>query len=118
MKRPELPEDCVVIAFISQRADDDPDYEAMAARMVELAQAQPGFLGMESVRGVDGLGITLSYWIDQAAVAAWGTHPEHRRAQRLGHERWYRWHDTRVMRLLSSRAGPCVTPDGSRPGPG
>ncbi|WP_133861820.1 MULTISPECIES: antibiotic biosynthesis monooxygenase [Pseudomonas] len=118
MSRLELPEDCVVIAFISQRTDEDPDYERMAARMVELAQAQPGFLGMESVRGADGRGITLSYWIDQAAVAAWGAHPEHRQAQRLGHERWYRWHDTRVMRLLPSRSGAGVIPDGSRPGPG
>ncbi|WP_158893134.1 MULTISPECIES: antibiotic biosynthesis monooxygenase [unclassified Pseudomonas] len=118
MSRLKLSEDCVVIAFISQRADEDPDYERMAARMVELAQAQPGFLGMESVRDADGRGITLSYWTDQAAVAAWGAHPEHRQAQRLGHERWYRWHDTRVMRLLSSRSGAGVIPDGSRPGPG
>nr|WP_256204013.1 antibiotic biosynthesis monooxygenase [Pseudomonas sp. MOIL14HWK12:I2] len=107
-----------MIAFVSQRAYDDPDYEAMAARMVELAQGQPGFLGMESVRGTDGLGITLSYWTDQAAVAAWGAHPEHRQAQRLGQAHWYRWHDTRVMRLLSTRSGPGVTPGGSRPGPG
>ncbi|MBB2896130.1 antibiotic biosynthesis monooxygenase [Pseudomonas sp. AS2.8] len=118
MSRLELPEDCVVIAFISQRADEDPAYERMAARMLELAQAQPGFLGVESVRGADGLGITLSYWTDQAAVAAWGAHPEHRQAQRLGQARWYRWHDTRVLRLLSTRAGPGVTPDESRPGPG
>lgn len=61
MSRLELPEDCVVIAFISQRADEDPAYERMASRMLELAQAQPGFLGVESVRGADGLGITLSY---------------------------------------------------------
>lgn len=118
MSRPDLPVDCVVIAFISQRADDDPDYERMARRMLELAQAQPGFLGVDSVRGADGLGITLSYWTDQAAVAAWGAHPEHRQAQRLGQARWYRWHDTRVMRLLSSRSGAGVTPAGSRPAPG
>ncbi len=30
--------------------------------MAELASTQPGFLGMESVRGGDGFGITLSYW--------------------------------------------------------
>lgn len=118
MSRPDLPPDCVVIAFVSQRADDDPAYERMAARMLELAQAQPGFLWVESVRGADGLGITLSYWTDQAAVAAWGAHPKHRQAQRLGHERWYRWHDTRVLRLLSSRFGTGVIPGGSRPAPG
>lgn len=118
MSRLKLPEDCVVVAFISQRADEDPAYERMAARMVGLAQAQPGFLGMESARGADGLGITLSYWSDQAAAAAWGAHPEHRQAQRLGRERWYSRYDTRVLQLLSSRSGPNLIPGGSRPGPG
>lgn len=117
MSRLELPEDCIVIAFISQRTNADPDYERMAARMLELAQAQPGFLGVDSVRGADGLGITLSYWIDQASAAAWGRHPEHRQAQRLGRERWYSRYDTRVMRLSSSRSGPDLTPAGSPPGP-
>lgn len=117
MSRVAVPEDCVVVAFVSQRADEDPAYERMARRMLELAQEQPGFLGVESVRGADGLGITLSYWVDQASAAAWGTHPEHREAQRLGHERWYRWHDTRVMRLLSSRSGAGVIPPEPPPGP-
>lgn len=73
--------------FTSTLNADDRGYAAMAARMVELAAEQPGFLGLEAAR--DGLGITVSYWRDLHAIAAWKANAEHREAQRLGHERWY-----------------------------
>jgi hypothetical protein len=34
--------------------------------MVELAAEQPGYLGIETCRGEDGFGITVSYWQDEA----------------------------------------------------
>lgn len=43
----------------------------MSARMQELAQQQPGFLRLESVRSPDGTGITISYWEDLASIRAW-----------------------------------------------
>jgi len=50
------------VVFTSQRTADDPEgYELMAERMVELAAQQPGFLGIESARSDDGVGITVSY---------------------------------------------------------
>jgi heme-degrading monooxygenase HmoA len=49
----------------------------MADRMVELAGAQPGFLGIESVHGADGLGITVSYWASKEAILAWKRHADH-----------------------------------------
>jgi hypothetical protein len=49
------------VNFTSQRTDGDGGYGPMADRMVELASKQPGFLGVESVRGANGLGITVSY---------------------------------------------------------
>ena len=62
-----------------------------------LAVAQDGYLGHESARGTDGLGITVSYWRDEDSVVAWKQVAEHLVAQRLGKERWYeayqvRWH--------------------------
>lgn len=47
----------------------------MADRMVELAEKQPGFLGVESARNE--LGITVSYWNDLASIKAWKQHAEH-----------------------------------------
>jgi heme-degrading monooxygenase HmoA len=51
------------------------------------------------VRGADGLGITVSYWQSEEAIAAWQRHGEHLEAQRLGRERWYRWFSLRVCRV-------------------
>ena len=48
--------------FTTQRSQSRDDvYEIMTSRMVALAQQQQGFLGLESVRGDDGIGITVSY---------------------------------------------------------
>ncbi len=58
------------VIFSSQRRDGDDGYAATAGRMVELAATQPGFLGIESTRGADGFGITVSYWESEDAIRA------------------------------------------------
>ncbi|MFN7959006.1 MAG: antibiotic biosynthesis monooxygenase [Holophagaceae bacterium] len=94
---PEPPYFAVI--FSNQRTGGDQGYEAMAERMVELARAQPGFLGVESARDAEGFGITVSYWRDEASIAAWKAHAEHAVAQRLGRERWYADFQLRVCRV-------------------
>jgi Uncharacterized enzyme involved in biosynthesis of extracellular polysaccharides len=92
------------VLFTSLRtADDLEGYEAMAERMVELASAQPGFLGIESVRGADGLGITISYWDSLDAIRRWGEQAEHRLAQQMGRSRWYKVFRLRVCRVEAER---------------
>ena len=78
------------VIFTSRLRDAD-GYGAMADRMEELARAQPGYLGHDSVRGADGLGITVSYWASEAAVKAWRANAEHLGAQTMGRERFYDW---------------------------
>lgn len=85
------------VIFTSTLSDDDAGYAAMAARMVELAAEQPGFLGLESAR--EEIGITVSYWRDLDAIAAWKANAEHREAQRLGRERWYAGFRLRIARI-------------------
>ncbi len=94
---PEPPYYAVI--FTSQRTAGDQGYAAMAERMVALARQQPGFLGVESVRDAEGFGITVSYWRDEASIAAWKAHAEHAVAQRLGRERWYGAFGLRVCRV-------------------
>ena len=90
----------LAVVFTSVRTGGDaPAYDAMAARMLELAAAQPGYLGVESVRGGDGLGITVSYWESEAAIGAWQQHAEHERAQAAGRDRWYARFEVRVCRV-------------------
>jgi len=87
------------VIFTSLRTDGDNGYGDRAERMVELAATMPGYLGIESARGADGLGITVSYWQDEAAIAHWKAESEHREAQRLGRERWYTAFELRVARV-------------------
>ncbi|WP_421260311.1 antibiotic biosynthesis monooxygenase family protein [Aeromonas sp. 600774] len=92
---PEPPYYAVI--FTSLRTDKDAGYGAMAERMVELAQRQSGFLGMESAR--DGVGITVSYWRDLESIRNWKAELEHKEAQRLGREKWYSAFKTRIARV-------------------
>ncbi|MCC4113980.1 antibiotic biosynthesis monooxygenase [Aromatoleum toluclasticum] len=87
------------VIFSSQRTPGDSGYTEMAERMVELAARQPGFLGVESVRGEDGFGITVSYWRDEQAIAAWKAEVEHVAAQRLGMRSWYAHYEVRVAKV-------------------
>ena len=75
------------VIFTSTKIDEDRGYTAMSDRMVELVQQQEGFLGSESAR--EALGITVSYWRDEASILAWKTVLEHQKAQEKGKHTWY-----------------------------
>ena len=82
------------VIFSSHRNDDLEGYSETAARMVELAAEQPGFLGVESAR--EDLGITVSYWSDLASIKRWKAQAEHRVAQQMGMDKWYSSYKTRI----------------------
>jgi heme-degrading monooxygenase HmoA len=84
------------VIFTSWRTEGDRGYTHMADRMVELARQQPGFLAVDSVRGADGLGITVSYWADKESITAWKRHAEHQTAQCAGQRTWYVDYQVRV----------------------
>lgn len=94
---PEPPYYAVI--FTSLRTEGDRGYGRMAERMVELAAQQPGFLGLESARTPEGLGITVSYWSSEEAIAAWKAHVEHQVAQQAGQQTWYANYQLRVARV-------------------
>ncbi|MBI1176745.1 antibiotic biosynthesis monooxygenase [bacterium] len=96
------PGDFAVI-FCAQRTTDDGDgYNLMGDRMMELAQTQPGYVGVESARGADGFGITVSYWESEEAIGDWKANAEHQIAQQLGREKWYSSFELRVCRVERS----------------
>jgi heme-degrading monooxygenase HmoA len=85
------------VIFSSHRTEGDNGYDEMADRMVELAEQQPGFLGIESVK--EGLGITVSYWESLETIKNWKNNAEHREAQRLGHQQWYSNFRVRIAKV-------------------
>lgn len=87
------------VIFTSMRTGDDNGYDDAASRMVELAREQPGFLGAESARGADGLGITVSYWASEADIANWKQHAEHSLIRARGRADWYAGFETRVAHV-------------------
>lgn len=87
------------VIFSSQRSYADQGYEAMAERMVALASQQDGFLGVESARGEDGFGITVSYWSSEAAIRRWKADVEHLDAQRQGKNTWYEHYQVRIAKV-------------------
>ena len=84
----------VAVIFTNQRSGtDDSGYAATARAMEARAAAQPGYLGIDSVRDADGFGITVSYWQDEAAARAWHADIEHAAARARGRDVWYAsWH--------------------------
>lgn len=92
---PEPPYYAVI--FSSVLKGSDPDYDKTAARMEELAAVQDGYLGLESARS--GIGISVSYWKDEASIRAWKAHAEHIIAQETGKHKWYASYRTRVARV-------------------
>ena len=85
--------------FSSRKTNPDPAYGEAAARMVQLAMQQPGYLGVEHAAGADGFGITVSYWSSLDAIAAWRAHTEHAVVQQQGRARWYEHYELRVARV-------------------
>ncbi|KQX69789.1 antibiotic biosynthesis monooxygenase [Angustibacter sp. Root456] len=102
---PEPPYTAVI--FTSLRTEGDHGYAVMSRRMTQLAAEQPGFLGIESAR--EDVGITVSYWADDAAARAWKQVAEHVVAQERGRSAWYSDYQVRVATVTRSYG-----PDGPR----
>ena len=99
------PERYFAVIFTAQRSlSGDDIYDITSDRMVLLARRQPGFLGVESVRGDDGIGITVSYWVNRDAIANWRQQAEHLAAQALGRQEFYDWYRVRVAEVVAERA--------------
>jgi heme-degrading monooxygenase HmoA len=95
------------VIFTSIRGEGgEEEYAEAARRMIELASARPGFLGVESVRDERGVGVTVSYWASREAIEAWGRDASHREVQALGRAAWYKRFRLRICRVEEERLFP------------
>ncbi|MBW5412460.1 antibiotic biosynthesis monooxygenase [Pseudomonas sp. MAG002Y] len=90
---------CYAVIFVSKQSAQKDAYEETAEHMLELAKRQPGFLGVVSVRGENGTGITISYWTDEKAIKAWKDQPEHQQARWQGRTKWYEGYSVQIVKV-------------------
>jgi heme-degrading monooxygenase HmoA len=107
-----LPPGTIAVIFLSGLSRTDPEGYARAADAMEAAAAErDGYLGIDSARGADGVGITISWWRDEAAALAWRDDPEHTRIRDRGRAVWYDWY--RVIVTTVDRAYDWTRPTGT-----
>ena len=70
-------------------------YAEMAAKMIEIAHDQPGFLGIEACLTTDFL-MAVSYWESLEAIKGWRAHTEHLVAKDAGKAKWFARYMTRI----------------------
>jgi heme-degrading monooxygenase HmoA len=105
---PHLKPPYFAVVFTSRRTEGDNGYADASDAMVALAAEQPGFLGIESARGSDGVGITVSYWDSEDAIANWRRNAEHAATREHGRSRWYAHYEVRIARVERAYSGPPV----------
>ncbi len=94
------PEDAIAVIFLSGRnATDNLGYRAAARAMEAAAARRDGYLGIDSVRDADGVGVTISWWRDEPAALAWRDDPAHARIRDQGRALWYDWYRVIVARV-------------------
>lgn len=90
------------VVFTSVRPDGAEGYAETAQRMLELVKEVPGFLGYESAKTPGGLGISVGYFRDEEAIAAWQRDMEHQAAQKRGRVEWYDSYSVHVAKVERS----------------
>ena len=97
------PPGVIAVIFLSGRtADDAEGYSEAAHAMASAAALQDGYLGVVSTRDSAGLGMTISWWRDEAAALAWRDDPHHALIRDQGRAKWYDWY--RVIIATVDRA--------------
>ena len=79
-----------------------PDYLDTAARLKPLLEAIDGFISIERFESLTTPGklVSLSFWRDEAAVAAWRGVDEHARAQAAGRAGIFAGYRLRVASVI------------------
>lgn len=82
----------------AELAEDVRGYPELAARLVELAKEQPGFIGIES--GFQkGFALAVSYWASLEAIESWSKNARHVIAKEKGKSAWFEKYVTRIARV-------------------
>jgi heme-degrading monooxygenase HmoA len=99
----KFPPGTVAVIFMSKRNDADAQgYAEAADDMRAAAERFPGYVGIWSARGTDGVGITVSYWANDEAARAWKADPAHAAIREQGRAQWYDSYNMAIAEVTRS----------------
>ena len=93
----------IAIIFEVEPADGKLDtYLDHAATLRPMLEEMDGFISVERFQSLttEGKLLSLSFWRDEAAVAAWRNHEVHRRMQRMGRTGMFAGYRLRVAGII------------------
>jgi heme-degrading monooxygenase HmoA len=91
------------VIFVAELTDTDRDnYKQTGDRMLALAQQQPGYLGYVDMCAGGDNSFNVSYWKDLESIRKWREHCDHKAAQKLGRDRWYKRFEINIARVERS----------------
>lgn len=104
MKTPP-PADTKIVTVFRSRLDEAAraEYAALAPEITELARGMPGFLSAKTFSAADGERVTVVEFDNWEHHEAWGRHPRHLEAKRLGIQKFYLSYDISVCSVLVER---------------
>jgi len=91
-----------VIFEVEPMPGRQPDYLALAATLKEHLEQQPGFISVERFQSLTTPGklLSLSFWEDEASIAAWRQLDEHRQAQTAGRQQLFAGYRLRIAQVV------------------
>ena len=92
----------MVIAIFRSRLRPEyvEEYRSVAPKVLELAQSMPGFTSFKTFTSDDGERVSIIEFESLDHLQAWRDHPEHKKAQQLGRDRYYAEYHIQICNLI------------------
>ena len=100
----------VIVLFRARLREgvDLAEYEKTFARMLELASAMPGFVGIDGYSAPDGSELAIVRFESEEAVEEWKNHPEHVHTQQRGRAEFFASYHITVATQIREYGFPAV----------
>ena len=92
--------------FASVRTETDNGYYDTNDELFAHLKTMTGFMGYETARGSDRLGITVAYFESDESIKEFRLHEPHRDAQKRGRSEWYETYSIHVGQVSRSYGFP------------
>ncbi len=93
----------MVTAVVRVTLRDDVDLEEFGKfeeKMIELGSSMPGFQEIKEFKADDGECMMLVTFQTRADMIHWRDHPDHKKAQQRGRERYFSKYDVKICEVI------------------